>query len=196
MVYGSGWIFWQPAQIKKVRRVPFVEPASLKIISYKLISRILLLPCSLRTQKWLSFICPNNYLKGSICLPIGSDEQPFTACAVRRPMWHFSMQGLPSCQVTLTGRELLPHVFTLVPTSRGSYFLWHCLSPTRRGPAVHRYITLRCPDFPPSRQRRKSDNPACSNNFKEATTKINTPGIIITISLLVPSKPAFVYSRR
>ena len=36
MVYGSGWIFWQPAQIKKVRRVPFVEPASLKIISYKL----------------------------------------------------------------------------------------------------------------------------------------------------------------
>jgi len=28
-------------------------------------------------------------------------------------MWHFSMQGLPIGNVTITNRELLPHVFTL-----------------------------------------------------------------------------------
>jgi len=157
MVYGSGWIFWQPAQIKKVRRVPFVEPASLKIISYKLISRILLLSCSLRTQKWLSFICPNNYLKGSICLPIGSDEQPFTACAVRRPMWHFSMQGLPSCQVTLTGRELLPHVFTLVPPKAGQLFSVALSVPDKSGPGcspVHYSALSGLSSIPPKAEKR------------------------------------------
>jgi hypothetical protein len=30
-------------------------------------------------------------------------------------MWHFSMQGLPADNVTITSRELLPHVFTFSP---------------------------------------------------------------------------------
>jgi len=39
----------------------------------------------------LSFICPNSYEPGSICLPIGIER----AALRRRLMWHFSMQGLP-----------------------------------------------------------------------------------------------------
>jgi len=73
-------------------------------------------------------------------------------------MWHFSMQGLPPCNVTITSRELLPHVFTLTAcfrsaeggpkTGRGN-FLWHCLLSNSGYPAIHRCIALCCPDFPP-----------------------------------------------
>ena len=95
-------------------------------------------------------------------------------------MWHFSMQGLPANNVTIKCRELLPHVFTFAPTfySRDSYFLWHFLLQTLRQtqcpyPALHRCIALCCPDFP-IRPKRRIDNPACSNNFKEAVAKITT----------------------
>ena len=40
---------------------------------------------------WLSFICPDSYESGSICLPIDIER----AALKRRLMWHFSMQGLP-----------------------------------------------------------------------------------------------------
>jgi hypothetical protein len=68
-------------------------------------------------------------------------------------MWHFSMQGLPAIDVTINGRELLPHVFNLTPTlskgeGEGSYFLRHCLFPFAGKPRVTGYIALRCPDFP------------------------------------------------
>ena len=109
-------------------------------------------------KKWSSFICPNNYLKGSICLPIGSGEQPFTGCPVRRPMWHFSMQGLPSRQVTLTGRELLPHVFTLVPTLRSGQLFSVALSvPDKSGPGcspVHCSVLSGLSSLPPKAAKR------------------------------------------
>src|SRR5690348_5181163 len=85
-------------------------------------------------------------------------------------MWHFSMQGLPACNVAIISRELLPHVFTLTVcppaigrvTDRG-YFLWHCLLPgdlildkITRYPALHRCIALCCPDFPPFRRSRNA----------------------------------------
>jgi hypothetical protein len=41
--------------------------------------------------------------------------------------WHFSMQGLPETMVTHGSCELLPHIFTLIPRWRNSYFLWHYL---------------------------------------------------------------------
>ena len=62
---------------------------------------------ALAKEDVLSFICPANYLPGSICLPIGIER----AVLRRRPTWHFSMQGLPANDVTIKSRELLPHVF-------------------------------------------------------------------------------------
>jgi|GEM_PF-1325683 len=102
--------------------------------------------------------------------------------------WHFSMQGLPSQYVTILGRELLPHVFTVARRSlmkansirlgSGSYFLWHflyarlVLPRTIAIPAVHRCIALCCPDFPP-RLKRRSDSLACSKSLcKERTAKV------------------------
>ena len=109
-------------------------------------------------------------------------------------MWHFSMQGLPAIDVATNSRELLPHVFTfylrskkfppcccLIPATRdsGNYFLWHCLlslfSPGH--PALHRCITLCCPDFPSRLSCRRNDNPACSscknNLFPGSRFKLN-----------------------
>jgi hypothetical protein len=74
---------------------------------------------------------------GSICLPSNVPshqrrDEIGRAALNHWFMWHFSMQGLPACNVAITGRELLPHVFTLTSclafgeTGRG-YFLWHCL---------------------------------------------------------------------
>ena len=54
-----------------------------------------------------------------------------------------------------------------------------CLHIPQADPALHRCIALRCPDFPPYRQWRQSDNPACSNNFKEANAKITRQRIKI-----------------
>jgi len=59
---------------------------------------------------------------------------------------------------------------------------WFVSPRTTANPALHRCIALCCPDFPPSRHWRESDNPACSNNVKEATAKIITDFRIIRIS--------------
>ena len=112
-------------------------------------------------------------------------SRPYPAWRERWPMWHFSMQGLPANNVAIICRELLPHVFNLTPAlskEEGrqlfsvalSVSLWLVSPRTTANPALHRCIALCCPDFPPSRHWRESDNPACSNNFKEATAKIIT----------------------
>jgi hypothetical protein len=43
-------------------------------------------------------------------------------------MWHFSMQGLPAIDVTINGRELLPHVFTLIRQQVGGQLFSAALS--------------------------------------------------------------------
>jgi hypothetical protein len=64
------------------------------------------------------------------------------------------MQGLPDNKIALTTRELLPHVFTLIPTvTSGQLFSVALSVPDPRfredqGPALHRCIALCCPDFP------------------------------------------------
>lgn len=70
--------------------------------------------------------------------------------------WHFSMQGLPVSSVTSENRGLLPHVFILTFIAKGSYFLWHLLSPVTRCPAIHRCIALCCPDFPTPKRESKT----------------------------------------
>ena len=112
-------------------------------------------------RKMLSFICPGNYLPGSICLPCHLGR----AALKRYYTWHFSMQGLPANDVTITSRGLLPHIFTLIPPSPrrggGSYFLWHYLllqltfQHWLKYPALHRCIALYCPDFPPPTKRKR-----------------------------------------
>ena len=52
-----------------------------------------------------------------------SPQQSFT--------WHYSTQGLPTANVTICNRELLPHVFIFSSPRRGSYFLWHFLFPNK-----------------------------------------------------------------
>jgi hypothetical protein len=36
--------------------------------------------------------------------------------------WHFSMQGLPACDVTIKSCGLLPHIFTLISPKAGQLF--------------------------------------------------------------------------
>ncbi len=47
--------------------------------------------------------------------------------------WHYSTQGLPDSCITAKTRELLPHVFTLIPINRDGNFLWPCLFPDKPG---------------------------------------------------------------
>ena len=54
------------------------------------------------------------------------------AALKRRYTWHYSTQGLPENIVTNTFRELLPHIFTLIPINQDSYFLWHFLPDKNR----------------------------------------------------------------
>ena len=123
--------------------------------SYKPVSRILFHPPQRsRRRSRLSFICPGNYLSGSICLPGILNEQfsndpirGISACKVYPPM--MSPSKAVSSYLTFSPFHFL---FPSPLAERGEgwgYFLWHCLSPTSRGPAIHRCIALRCPDFPP-----------------------------------------------
>jgi hypothetical protein len=63
--------------------------------------------------------------------------------AIRSPIhaeytWHCSAQGLPSCCIAAAERELLPHIFTLIPQWRDSYFLWHFLFLINQEPRLTR----------------------------------------------------------
>lgn len=95
-------------------------------------------------------------------IPFGNLNEQFSITSYT---WHFSTKGLPLTPITKRYRELLPHIFTLIPTAshKDGYFLWHsflfctlrqaCLSADRlsvtKQPVVNRCIALSCPDFPP-----------------------------------------------
>lgn len=66
------------------------------------------------------------YITATILLPT---LQLRRAALKRWYTWHYSTQGLPKNIVTNTSRELLPHVFTLIPiiNYRDGNFLRHFL---------------------------------------------------------------------
>src|SRR5436190_16524793 len=115
--------------------------------------------------KWLSFICRQHYCWDQSAYPPSSNE-PFSgdglcgisACKVYPQIMlpslavssylTFSTSPLPSPQVERE-KQLFSVALSVAPFSP-------------RHPALHRCIALCCPDFPPSRQRQESDNPACS----------------------------------
>jgi hypothetical protein len=136
-----------------------------KKINYKPVSRILY-PDPQDREAIIYLVWP--LLTKSFCLPTQRTLTGFERAALQRwYTWHFSMQGLPAPPVTRQSRGPLPHVFTItLPTRRsglsrpkvGRRLLFSvALSvPSRyigKDPALHRYIALCCPDFPPiSRQ--------------------------------------------
>ena len=64
----------------------------------------------------------------------------------------FQLLRFTAITVTRKGRELLPHVFTLTPTSRGGIFsVALAVAGCRRLP-VRKQDALCCPDFPPPRR--------------------------------------------
>jgi hypothetical protein len=106
--------------------------------NYQLISRIL----------FLSYHLSGSVITGGILLPTlpdtPADDSERAAHLVHtvevnsagnKPgyTWHYSMQGLPIPDIAIRDRRLLPHVFTLIPQKRDSYFLWHCLFPPGGG---------------------------------------------------------------
>jgi hypothetical protein len=84
-----------------------VQVCRQRIKSYKPISRIL---------SW-AIIYLSQQLPEAINLPTLDRDRLSTvrrrAVCNRSCTWHFSMQGLPAKDVTIIGRELLPHVFNL-----------------------------------------------------------------------------------
>jgi hypothetical protein len=145
---------------------------------YKPVSRILFLsPSPSSGGKVVIIYLSSTLLLGSICLPISIGRAALIRHLPERwPMWHFSMQGLPAVNVTITSRELLPHVFifstdkSMVVIFCGTICYRHFVSTHTRlftGAllyAVRTFLLI----------LQWSDNPACSNNFKEATAKIIT----------------------
>src|SRR5690349_15239271 len=78
-------------------------------------------------------------LPGSICLPTPVYHRYISEQLNPGSMWHFSMQGLPASDVTITSCELLPHIFTLTiecKANDGCYFLWHYLLSLSRQPCL------------------------------------------------------------
>ena len=112
---------------------------------------------------------------GSICLPcILSCKAGLERAALKEYyMWHFSMQGLPTNDVAINSRGLLPHVFTLIPLVAGRLFSVALSLPGKPGaPLITGCIALCCPDFPPPADA-ESDSPACSGT----KVKFNTGSI-------------------
>lgn len=149
----------------------------------------------------LSFICPEGYPKGSICLPTVIER----AVLGQRHTWHFSTQGLPCYYITVITRRLLPYVFTLAcrSFSEGWFALtinsaWRLFSvalsvapPDAGHPALHRYVALCCPDFPP-RQNRRGDSLVCSK-YK---SMLIASSIRIGSSLLLCIVSFHIYERK
>ncbi len=80
------------------------------------------------------------------------------AALKRSYTWHYSTQGLPVLTVTNQNCELLPHIFTFSPC-RVVIFCGTIALPIFTGrPALHRWVALRCPDFPSFRLSRKNDS--------------------------------------
>ena len=79
--------------------------------NYQPVSRILS-PINRRVIIYLAA----TLLLQSCCLPFGIER----AALKRRYTWHYSTQGLPNLSITAKTRELLPHVFTLIPNKLGT----------------------------------------------------------------------------
>jgi len=101
--------------------MPRFETVASWIKYYKPVSRILffVLPSPLRPaqcsgwQRGYHLSVQSITWKDQSAYPSARTSSPLPIVSVRWPMWHFSMQGLPIGNVTITNRELLPHVFTL-----------------------------------------------------------------------------------
>ncbi len=98
-------------------------------------------------------------LQQSCCLPFplfrksgNINEQLIMPCDIPGFTWHCSTQGLPIITITCNYRELLPHVFTLIPIKIGTVIFCGTIFPVYRnlsaGPAINRCVALYCPDFP------------------------------------------------
>ena len=61
--------------------------------------------------------------------------------------WHYSSQGLPYKTIACLIRKLLPHVFTFSPYEV-VIFCGTFSAPKIGTPAINRWVTLCCPDFP------------------------------------------------
>jgi len=81
-----------------------------------------------------SFIWPQHYcwdLAAYPSTPFPVNRKDQTSRFLRWFTWHYSTQGLPINCIAATNRELLPHVFTLIPNVvRDGNFLWHYLYPS------------------------------------------------------------------
>ncbi len=117
---------------------------------YKPVSRILL-----SRQVGMAII----YLSSQLLERINLPTHQLGRAALSRLYRCADLCGISACKVYPSIMLPLPIVsfyLTFSPSPdplhkverESSYFLWHCLSPTNRGPALHRYIALRCPDFP------------------------------------------------
>ena len=110
-------------------------------------------------------------------------------------MWHFSMQGLPSNDVTITSHELLPHVFTFSPFGVVIFCgticsaVLHVATQHKQTRLFTGALLCAVQTFLLPAKRQESDNPACSNNFKEMNAKIITDCRIIRISLIFSFRP-------
>ena len=115
-------------------------------------------PDSVRSPKrsWSSFICPEGYPTGSICLPFpvspkGTMDEPSMSC--HRNDRTEDIHGISARKVYPPHPSLDPAVgsyptFSPLPCQQGGHFLWHCLFPFSQDPALHRCDALSCPDFP------------------------------------------------
>ncbi len=86
------------------------------------------------------------------CWKDGRDDRFLRRNEGGNTAWYFNPRGLPTRHVTIAGRALLPHVFTLTYLPKKAGGLAFCgtfrTSRIREAPAVSRRGTLRCPDFP------------------------------------------------
>ena len=111
-----------PGRKEPGKRHP-VFPAKIKILSACKPDSV-----SQRIGMVIIYLAPA-LLQGSCCLPLIIER-----AALRRSYtWHYSTQGLPAKCITAKSRELLPHVFTLIPPQqKDGNFLWHFLPALRR----------------------------------------------------------------
>lgn len=115
-------------------------------------------PDSVRSLKrsWSSFICPEGYPTGSICLPFpvspkGTMDEPSMSCQLldrTRDIHDISARKVYPPHPSLNAAVGSYPTFSPLPCLQGGHFLWHCLFPLSQDPALHRCDALSCPDFP------------------------------------------------
>ena len=111
----------------------------------------------------LSFIWDKHY-----CLPRSAYPGPSGGPPSSDPIHGISAPKVyPSAMLPLQTVGSYP-TFSPFPASlpskggrkTSSYFLWHCLFPVARNPAINRWVALSCPDFPP--RLSQGDSSVCS----------------------------------